>query len=318
MKVLITGVAGFIGSHMAEYLQHKGFQTEGIDNFNPYYSTQLKRINANELTNIGIKIWEGDAADASLYKKLSKDFQFIIHFAAQPGISASSSFESYSQNNVVATQKLLEFAKQQSDLKQFINISTSSIYGEFATQSEDAVPAPTSHYGVTKLASEQLVLAENRLGTINACSLRLYSVYGPRERPDKLYTKLIAAGLHNEKFPLFEGSKLHKRSFTYVADIIEGIYLSIKKHKYTNGEIINLGSPEQRTTEEGIICVEKLLKKHIDINILPPRSADQQETVAKITKAKKILGYQPKTSLEEGLKLQLTWYKELIKKHGRI
>lgn len=287
MKILVTGIAGFIGSHMAEYLQNKGIQVEGIDNFNPYYSTNLKRINANELTNSGIKIWEGDLADEKLYKKLANDFQFIIHFAAQPGVAASSNFESYLQNNVVATQKLLEFAKQQPGLKQFVNIGTSSIYGKFATQSEDAAPAPTSHYGVTKLAAEQLVLAENRLGNLNACSLRLYSVYGPRERPDKLYTKLIAAGLQNEKFPLFEGSKLHKRSFTYVTDIVEGIYLNIKKYNQTNGEIINLGSPEQRTTEEGILCVEKLLKKHINISILPPRKADQQETVAKITKAKK-------------------------------
>jgi nucleoside-diphosphate-sugar epimerase len=318
VKVLITGIAGFIGSHMAEYLHKKGFEVEGIDNFSNYYSPALKRINASELASLGIRIWEGDLTDDSLYSKLGTSCQFIIHFAAQPGIAATSTFQSYFENNVIATQKLLQFAKQQTQLKQFVNIGTSSIYGMFATQSEDATIAPTSYYGVTKLAAEQLALAEGRLGNINACSLRLYSVYGPRERPDKLYTKLMIAGIFDEKFPLFEGSKSHKRSFTYVADIVEGIYLNIKNYQQTNGEIINLGSPEQRTTEEGILRVEKLLKKQIDIKILPPRNADQQETVAIITKAKKMLGYQPKTSLEEGLKQQLYWYKDLIKKHGRI
>lgn len=318
MKVLITGVAGFIGSHMAECLHSKGFQVEGIDDFNTYYSSKLKHINAEELKFSGIKIWEGDLTQASLYHKLAKDFDFIIHFAAQPGIAATSSFESYLQKNVVATQRLLQFAKQQTHLKQFINIATSSIYGKFATQSEDAAPAPTSHYGVTKLAAEQLVLAEHRLGNLKACSLRLYSVYGPRERPDKLYTKLMTAGIHDEKFPLFEGSKLHRRSFTYVSDIVDGIFLCIEEHSQTYGEIINLGSPEQRTTEEGILTVEKLLNKPIQIKVFPPRNADQQETVAKINKAKILLGYQPKTSLEIGLQKQLNWYKDLIKKHGRI
>lgn len=318
MKVLITGIAGFIGSHMAEYLHKNGFEVEGIDNFSSYYSPTLKRINAAELSSLGIRIWEGDLTDDSMYSKLGTSYQFIIHFAAQPGIAATSTFESYFKNNFLATQEILQFAKQQTNFKQFINIGTSSIYGMFATQSEDAVVAPTSHYGVTKLAAEQLVLASTRLSEINACSLRLYSVYGPRERPDKLYTKLMAAGIHGEKFPLFEGSKSHKRSFTYVEDIVEGIYLSIKNYKRTNGEIINLGSPEQRTTEEGILTVEKLLKKHIDIMLLPARNADQQETVAIITKAKKMLGYQPKTSLEKGIKQQLSWYKDLIKKNGRI
>ncbi|MFD0932879.1 NAD-dependent epimerase/dehydratase family protein [Psychroflexus salinarum] len=318
MNILITGLAGFIGSHMAEYLVNKDFKVDGIDNFNPYYSKKLKRINAKNLTKYGIKVFEGDLNDNKTYEELSLNYQFIIHFAAQPGISASSSFESYLQNNFIATQRLIEFAKQQKQLVQFINISTSSVYGEFATKSETALPQPTSHYGVTKLAAEQLVLAEARKNEFKACSLRLYSVYGPRERPDKLYTKLIKSGLKNEKFPLFEGSKAHKRSFTYVDDIVKGIYLCLKSYKKTNLEIINIGHNQQETTENGILYVEELLKKHISLEIKPPREADQKETVADISKAKDLLGYSPKTDLKEGLKQQIEWYKEITEKYGEL
>jgi nucleoside-diphosphate-sugar epimerase len=318
MKVLITGIAGFIGSHMAEYLNKKGYEVDGVDNFNPYYSVKLKKINTNNLIKKGISVIEGDLRNDTLYDRLEKDYQFVIHFAAQPGISATSSFDSYLTNNVVATQKLIEFTKKQKSFIQFINISTSSVYGDYATKSEKAVPQPTSYYGVTKLAAEQLVLAEARKKEFRACSLRLYSVYGPRERPDKLYTKLIKASLNNTQFPLFEGSKQHKRSFTYVEDIVNGIYLCLKKQKLTNLEIINIGHHKQETTEQGILCVEKLLKKHISIELKPARESDQKETVANITKARSLFGYNPKTNLEEGIQHQIDWFKTTIEDHGEF
>lgn len=318
MKVLITGIAGFIGSHMAEYLHEKNFVVEGVDSFNDYYDTKLKRFNAEVLNAQDIKIIEGNLCDENTYKMLDQDYHFIIHFAAQPGISETSSFESYLNNNLIATQKLVEFAKLQKQLVQFINISTSSVYGKFATKNEEAKVEPTSYYGVTKLAAEQLVLAEARKHHFKACSLRLYSVYGPRERPDKLYTKLISAGINNQKFPLFEGSKSHKRSFTYVDDIVNGIYLVIKNYKKTNLEIINIGNFQQETTENGILFVEKNLKKHISIETKSPRKSDQQETVADISKARQLLGYIPKTHLNEGIKKQIKWYNNMILKHGKI
>ncbi len=318
MNVLITGIAGFIGSHMAEFLAKQGYNVDGVDNFNPYYSVKLKRINASILKQKNINILEGDLQYDAIYEKLKTNYNFIIHFAAQPGISHKSSFESYLENNVIATKKLVEFSKTQTELFQFINISTSSVYGSFATKSETALPAPTSIYGTTKLAAEQLVLAEARKECIKACSIRLYSVYGPRERPDKLYTKLISAALNNTKFPLFEGSKLHKRSFTYVDDIVKGIFLCLKKHKKTNLEIINLGNPQQESTEQGILYVEELLKKHISLEIKPARDADQKETSANISKAKQLVGYLPKTSLKNGLQHQIEWYKTIIKSHGEF
>ncbi|MGM0636614.1 MAG: NAD-dependent epimerase/dehydratase family protein [Bacteroidota bacterium] len=310
MKYLITGVAGFIGSHMGEHLLQKGNQVVGIDCFSSYYDVSLKRINAKDFTAKGGVLVEANLLDEATYKTLDKDFDYILHFAAQPGISNTSTFESYLENNVVATKKLLDFALQQKSLQQFINISTSSVYGKYAVSTENEPPQPTSFYGVTKLAAEQLVLALSRKEELNACSLRLFSVYGPRERPDKLYTKLIAAGLRQTAFPLFEGSEKHLRSFTYVGDIVAGIYEAIKNYKQTNGAIINLGNSEERTTQEGISIIESLLETTIQLEKKPPRDGDQLRTAAQIDKAKKLLNYSPETSLKEGLSKQITWFKQ--------
>lgn len=310
MKILITGAAGFIGSHTAERLKRDGYEVVGIDNFNDYYDVSLKRLNAESLAAKDISIVEADLRNKEELKELPDNFDFIIHFSAQPGISASVSFEEYLSNNIIATENLLEFAHRNKKLKHFFNIGTSSIYGLEATHPETFAPEPASHYGVTKLAAEQLVMARVRMKKINASSLRLYSVYGPRERPEKLYTKLIACAYKDEAFPLFEGSGKHLRSFTYVGDIVEGIAKAVSLHHILNGEIINLGTEEEHTTQEGIDLVQELLGKKIEFEIKPKRAGDQWHTRANISKAKKILNYNPATTLKEGLQLQINWYKE--------
>ncbi len=309
MKILITGAAGFIGSHMAEFLALKDYDVYGIDNLSNYYDINLKQHNVESITQAGVKFIKTDLRFPEQYDVLQNDFDFIIHFAAQPGISKDSTFQSYVENNVLATQHLIEFAKHQKQLKHFFNISTSSVYGKYATVSENAVPQPISTYGITKLAAEQMVLSESRQQNLKASSLRLYSVFGPRERPDKLFTKLISCALNDKKFPLYEGSLKHQRSYTYVGDIVKGIHSALKVHNALDGEIINLGHFEKHTTQEGVLNVEKILKKHIQIKNLPPRSGDQQETQAIIDKAKLLLNYQPKTSFREGIKQQIEWYK---------
>ncbi|WBL24891.1 NAD-dependent epimerase/dehydratase family protein [Zunongwangia sp. HGR-M22] len=309
MKVLVTGAAGFIGSHAAEALNKIGYQVTGIDNFSEYYDVKLKKLNAECLQKQNVEVINADLRETEDFKKLSTNFDFIIHFAAQPGISATSTFDQYLQNNFIATQNLIEFAHQNRKLKHFFNISTSSVYGLEATFSENTPTQPASYYGVTKLAAEQLVLAESRAKRLNSSSFRLYSVYGPRERPEKLYAKLISCAYHNEKFPFFSGSEKHLRSFTYVGDIIDGLLSAIEKHHELNGEIINLGTEAEYTTQEGIDCVEKLLGKKIELQIVPKRKGDQWHTRANITKAKKILEYNPKTTLKEGLQKQINWYK---------
>lgn len=310
MNILVTGVAGFIGSHAAERLQSLGHNVIGVDNFSDYYDLKLKQLNAKTVEEKGVKIIKLDLRNSNLKEALSTNFHYIFHFSAQPGISSTSTFEDYFSNNIIATKNLIDFALECQDLKLFVNIATSSIYGLEATFPEDYPPQPASFYGVTKLAAEQLVLQKNRELQLKACSLRLYSVIGPRERPEKMYSKLIVCGFNDEIFPLFEGSEKHLRSFTYVGDIVDGVVSVIGKEAVVNGEIFNLGTEVEHTTQEGIEAVEEVLGKKIKIKVIPKRAGDQLRTKANIAKARRVLGYNPQTTLLESVKHQVIWYKQ--------
>lgn len=310
MKILITGAAGFIGSHTAERLAELGHSVVGIDNFCDYYSPELKSLNANAIMDFGVQMVKSDLREVGTYNILAKDFDYIFHFAAQPGISSTSTFEDYFTNNILATKFLCDFALQCNQLKMFVNIGTSSIYGLEATFPETKAPEPASNYGVTKLAAEQLVLQHARMKQMKACSLRLYSVIGPRERPEKMYTKLIDLGLKDQPFPLFEGSEKHLRSFTYVGDIVDGVVSVIGKEDILNNEIINLGTEVEHTTQEGIDAVSQVLNKSIQIQKMPKRFGDQLRTKANIDKAKRLLNYNPQTTLLQSVELQAEWFKK--------
>jgi nucleoside-diphosphate-sugar epimerase len=310
MRILVTGAAGVIASHLCERLVSLGHEVIGLDNFNDYYSVSLKEMNAKDLESIGVQFYRIDLNDdlASLFEK---PYDYIYHLAAQPGISAETTLEEYVENNIFATQNLLDAVLlYNKELKSFINIATSSVYGIEATVNETVPPAPVSFYGSTKLAAEQLVLGLQRLNKLHACSIRLYSVYGPRERPEKLYTKLIESLFNGIPFPLFEGSLKHERSFTYVGDIVEGLVAIIGRENVVDGEIINLGTDEVNTTHEGINVVENIMNKKLIVDQKPARKGDQQRTAAVIDKAKKLLSYSPKVSLKQGLEAQVKWYKE--------
>lgn len=309
MRILVTGAAGFIGSHAAERLHDLGHEVIGLDNFNDYYSVALKELNAKELAKKGISTVKQDLRADNLSKILPRDIEYIFHFAGQPGISQKSSFSDYLENNIIANKKLIDYAEKCPQLNMFVNLATSSIYGIQATYPETEPPKPASHYGVTKLTAEQMVLQKSREGVFRSCSLRLYSVIGPRERPEKMYTKLIDLGIKGEKFPLFEGSATHLRSFTYVGDIVDGIVSVIGKESVVDGEIINLGSEKEHTTKEGIVAVEKVLGKTIALNVIPKRPGDQLRTKANIEKAKRLLGYNPQTTLLEAVEKQVEWFK---------
>jgi nucleoside-diphosphate-sugar epimerase len=297
MRILVTGAAGFIGSHLC-------------DNFNNYYDVKLKELNASDLEKVGVKIFRLDLND-DLKSVFETPFDYIYHLAAQPGISSDTSLNDYVTNNIFATQNLLESVlKYNADLRLFVNISTSSVYGSVATVDEEVTPKPISFYGTTKLAAEQLVLGLERTNKLKACSIRLYSVYGPRERPEKLYTKLIDNLHNNQPFPLFEGSVKHERSFTFVGDIVDGLASIIGNESVVNGEIINLGTDVVNTTQEGITIVEEIMNKKLVIDHQPARKGDQQKTSAVINKAIKLLNYKPKSTLKEGLQKQVDWYFE--------
>lgn len=310
MRILVTGAAGFIGSHLCEKLVASGHEVYGVDNFNEYYDPKLKRMNAADLAEKGITIFRNDLT-RDIRDVFNKQYDYIYHLAAQPGISATTTLDEYVRNNIYATNNLLMHVREYNpDLTMFINISTSSVYGKEATVGEEFAPAPASYYGITKWSAEQLVLMLQRENKLRSCSIRLYSVYGPRERPEKLYTKLIDNLHRNQPFPLFEGSLAHERSFTYVGDIVDGLEAIIGREDAVDGEVLNLGTDEVHTTKEGIDAVEDIMQKRLTIDMKPPRPGDQLRTAAVIDKARRLLDYNPKVTLREGLELQVNWYLE--------
>lgn len=311
MKIFITGIAGAIGSHMAERLLKEGHQVVGVDALTPYYSPEIKKINLSDVETAGAKVFVRDLVTDDI-SSLLEGVDFIFHFAAQPGISAATSFEEYMRNNLVATEKLLQASRKISGLKGFIHASTSSVYGAFAGGDEEVAPKPTSYYGVTKLAAEQLVLSYTRDKDFPATVLRFFSVYGERERPEKLYHKLIKAVLEEKDFTIYKGAEKHIRSYTYVSDIIDGCMLILNNFEKAKGEIFNLGNDKTMTTGEGIDLIQEIIGKKVKFIELPPRSGDQLETSADISKMQKTFGYNPKVQLKEGLQAEVEWFKKKI------
>ncbi len=311
MKILVTGAAGFIGSHLSERLSDLGHTVLGLDCLNDNYTLALKKLNIEDLAAKGITVLPFDLSEADLSAAV-EGIEIVYHAAAQPGISASTPFQTYIKNNVNATYRLVEALRPSDTFLGLINISTSSVYGSEATKDETAETKPTSYYGVTKLAAEQLILAYHRDQGFPACSMRLYSVYGPRERPEKLYPKLIGCILEDRPFPLFEGSEHHMRSYTYVGDIVDGLVAVLDNLECCFGEIFNIGSDAAITTGEGIRTVEKIIGRKVRLDRRPRRPGDQLKTHAKIDKARRVLGYNPSTPVEEGLRETVAWYEERI------
>jgi UDP-glucuronate 4-epimerase len=311
MNILVTGAAGFIGSHLAERLIDLGHTVLGLDCFTDYYARALKELNAKQIQEKGVEFLPLDLAEDDLGPAV-EDVEIVYHVAAQPGISTTTTFETYVRNNITATYRLLEAVKPSPSLRGFVNISTSSVYGADATGDETTEPKPTSYYGVTKLAGEQLALAYTREQGLPACSIRLFSVYGPRERPEKLYTKLIRCILKGKEFPLYEGSEHHLRSYTYVGDSIDGLVAVLDHLDECVGEIFNIGIDTAVTTGEALRTVEKVVGKPAKFVTVPKRAGDQLKTHANIEKARRVLGYNPTTLLEEGVEKAVEWYKQYI------
>jgi UDP-glucuronate 4-epimerase len=311
MQILVTGAAGFIGSHLAERLTGLGHTVHGLDCFTDFYARDLKELNAAAIAEAGVMLHPLDLSTDDLAAVVS-NVDVVYHLAAQPGLSARSDFETYARHNIFATHRLIEACRKAGGVQAFINISTSSVYGADATGDESSEPCPASYYGVTKLAAEQLVMAHARNSDLCACSLRLFSVYGPRERPDKLYPKLIRALIEDEQLPIYEGSERHLRSYTYVGDIVDGLVAVLDNIERCRNQIINLGSDTAITTGEGIRIVEEIVGRPVRIAWQPRRAGDQLQTHARIDKARRLLGYTPRVLPREGLAKEVTWYRDVI------
>ncbi len=307
MKCVVTGVAGFIGSHLAERLVGLGNDVVGIDCFTDYYAKNLKEKNLENLPGkknfsfIGKNLLDLDL------KKILSGADFVFHQAAQAGVRASwgKNFEVYVENNILATQKLLEAAKD-SEIKKIVFASSSSVYGDVDAFpiKETTMPKPVSPYGVTKLAAENLCYLYHKNFGISVVSLRYFTVYGPRQRPDMAFNKFIHAMLANNEITIY-GDGDQTRDFTYVSDIVDSNILAMKSDvKYG---IFNVGGGSRITVNEVIKILEKISGKRARVKNIEKQKGDVKHTYADISLARKKLGYKPKVAVEQGLIKEFEW-----------
>lgn len=310
MNCLVTGCAGFIGSHLCERLLAEGHKVLGIDCFTNYYGRFIKERNlAAFQSHPRFQLIERDLS-LEYIKDVATNLDYVFHLAAMPGLVRSwSEFELYNRHNVTATARLLESLKGQERLKKFVYASTSSVYGKYASGDETLPTRPSSPYGITKLAAEQLArvyLDEFQVPTV---VLRYFSVYGPRQRPEMGYHLFINSILKGEPIKL-TGDGLQIRGNTFVADCVEATYRAALQAM--PGEIFNLGGGELTTIIEVIRKIEKITGKPAIIEQHPPRKGDQLATGADVTKLYRHLGWKPTTPLDEGLRQQIEWQRELL------
>jgi len=307
-RCVVTGAAGFVGSHLSERLVADGHEVIGLDAFVPYYPRALKEQNLHNLrAEPRFTFHEVDFRSDDVAPHLA-DADVIFHLAAQAGLLRSwSEFDSYMTCNVQATQRLLEAATAQADHRpHFINISTSSVYGRVATGPEDSPLRPVSPYGITKLAAENLCWAYAAKDDLPVTVARLFSVYGPRQRPDMGYNIFIRAILNGDTITIF-GDGNDSRSNTYVADCVNGLVLAMQKPDQSVGETFNIGGGDEVSVNDVIQMLEELSGQTAHTVTGPKRPGDQKRTMADIRKAQSFLGYAPTTSIREGLGAQLEW-----------
>ncbi len=315
MRCLVTGVAGFIGSHLAEALLKEGYQVTGIDCFTDYYSKELKKVNlVNLKESKNFKFIKADLLDLDL-PLILKQTDWVFHLAAQAGVRASwgREFEIYTQNNVLATQKLLEASKKVK-LKGFIYASSSSVYGDTNTlpTPEEVYLQPLSPYGVTKLAGEHLCYLYHKNFGIPTVALRYFTVYGPRQRPDMAFHRFLKAALLEEKIEIYGDGK-QTRDFTYISDIID-VHLMVMNHLHP-GEVFNIAGGTQTSLKTALALISEITGHKIKIIYKPQQKGDVRHTAADITKAKNILGYEPQVGLSDGLGAEWKWIQTIYKNY---
>ncbi|HWP56344.1 MAG TPA: NAD-dependent epimerase/dehydratase family protein [Candidatus Acidoferrales bacterium] len=307
MKAVVTGVAGFIGSHLAERLLADGYDVYGVDKFLDNYPRHWKEENLSALAGRPrFYFVESDLARIDL-PGLLDGASYVFHLAAQPGVRASwgKEFEHYTHNNLLATQRLLEACKGEK-IRKFVFASSSSVYGDTTDlpMREDGATRPVSPYGMTKLACEHLCYVYWKAFDVPVVSLRYFTVYGPRQRPDMGFHIFMRALLRDEELPVYDDGE-QTRDFTFYADIVQG---TLAAAKYPNaGEIFNLGGGSRISLNGALEILEQVAQKKLRRKRLPRQAGDVRHTEADLTRARERLEFKPEVGLREGLKEQWEW-----------
>jgi nucleoside-diphosphate-sugar epimerase len=310
MKVVVTGVAGFVGSHLAERLLAEGHDVVGVDCFTDYYERARKETNLRAVRESPRFVFsEADLGTAPL-EPLLDGAEVVFHQAAQAGVRASwgTLFASYTQHNVLATQRVLETAKAVG-VKKVVYASSSSVYGETPDlpMRETSFPRPFSPYGVTKLAAEHLAELYRKNFGLPTASLRYFTVYGPRQRPDMGFHKFIEAILDGREIGVF-GDGEQTRDFTFVHDIVES---NLAAGFGSGVGVFNVGGGSRVTLREVLAMLGEITAAPPKLRHGPPQAGDVTHTWADTSRAKTELGFAPKVGLREGLTAQVAWHRSL-------
>ncbi len=311
MKALVTGVAGFIGSTLAEQLVAGGHDVVGIDCFLDYYPRELKERNLSGLLKSPrFRFVEESLVDADLGSLVS-GVDWVFHQAAQAGVRSSwgEDFRIYSDNNVYATQRLLE-ACRGGALRKFVYASSSSIYGDTddLPMREASIPKPVSPYGVSKLAAEHLVWLYSKNFGLPTVSLRYFTVYGPRQRPDMAFHRFIRAAIEDKPIVLY-GDGEQSRDFTFVADICQANVSAAESE--ATGTVYTLGGGRRTTVNEVIDTIGRLVGRTVRVDRRETQKGDVRHTAADTSAARREIAFAPKVTLDEGLERQVAWQKSL-------
>jgi nucleoside-diphosphate-sugar epimerase len=304
--VLVTGAAGFVGSHLARGCIEHGWHVTAVDSFTPYYE-RMKRANAEAIAlHDACRFVEGDLVDLNLLALLS-EIDVVFHLAAQPGVRASwgESFDTYTHANVTAFQRLLEAAKQ-APVDRFVFASSSSVYGdaERLPTPEDTLLRPVSPYGATKAAGEYLAYLYFKSYRVPTVGLRYFTVYGPGQRPDMAFHRLILSALTGAEFELF-GDGEQTRDFTFVGDAVAATIAASDRGQA--GSIYNLGGGSRVSMNDVIATLGRLMGAEVPVTRIERQRGDARDTAADTSRARRDLGFSPSYSLDDGLTEQVEW-----------